>query len=148
MATRRKAAKKKAPARRSAPRRDERDERNEREERGGRSNGGGRGRAKEFDGRTMRLTGFFRGKDRGLWTGKARSGRGEEVEKLAELVDNALKEGKDIVCFLREQPGQPEFSVNLKIDEGNRGGGSRGGYSGGRGRIDREDSRRERVRWS
>lgn len=126
--TTKKPARRNAPARRSAPRS------NGNGSNGYHENGGGNGESKG-----VRVTGFFRTRTPGLWTGRARAG--EEVERLMEVLNEAAESGQDVAFFLRRRNDGNgiEFSLGAQIDDGQRRGGNGGGnrrnnYGGNRGR--------------
>ena len=103
-------------------------------------------RGRDNDGKYVRLTGLWPSKNKEtLWTGKIRN---QDLGKLLDKLDEADKDGKDVVVFLWENTDKsgrkdPDFTVQIAISEDQEGGrGSRGGYSS-RGRDNDRDSDRE-----
>lgn len=88
-------------------------------------------------GKALRLTGLFAGKRDGCFSGKLRD---EDASNLAALIQEAQSAGQQIVFFLWENNGNPQFSLTANISApaqkkswGNKGGGGwdRGGQGQG-----------------
>ncbi len=92
------------------------------------------------DGRqALRLTGLFPGKRDGLLTGRLRT---EDMQRLKELIDEALANNQMIALFLWEnqvtKPNQPPYSLQANLTQAekksysrNWGGGNIGQNRGG-----------------
>lgn len=97
-----------------------------------RSFGNGGGEQKK----ALRLTGLFAGKREGCYSGKLRD---EDADNLAALIEEAKATNQQVVFFVWENQGNPQFSLTANISAPfqkgggfNRGGGgfNRGGNSG------------------
>lgn len=98
------------------------------------SNSGGHGGNGEQK-KALRLTGLFAGKREGCFSGKLRT---EDAENLAALIEEANSTNQQIVFFLWENQGNPQFSLTANISApkqfGNGGGNrGRGGWQGNNG---------------
>jgi hypothetical protein len=103
---------------------------------------------RDNDGKYLRLTGLWPSKKNdALWTGKFRN---EDIGKLLEKVEQADKDGADLVFFLWENTEKngkkdPDFTVQVSVSEdegGSRGRSSRNRGGSSRGR-DRDEEREE-----
>lgn len=93
--------------------------------------------AQREPGKALRLTGMFAGKREGCFSGKLRD---EDAENLKGLIEEAQSSGQQVVFFLWENQGNPQFSLTANISTpfkkswGNKGGGwNRGGQNQNRG---------------
>lgn len=87
---------------------------------------------------SVRLTGLFKTKKKGLLVGKLRE---EDVKGLAKLVKKALTDEKEIVIFAyREEDDKRLYSLSADIAQEQQGGsGGRKNYSGGKSKSKIED---------
>lgn len=111
------------PAPQSAPRRSF----------GGQGQGQGSGNGGREQQKALRLTGLFAGKREGCYSGKLRT---EDSANLAALIEEAQATGQQIVFFVWENQGNPQFSLTANIsvpfkkEFGGNGGYNRGGNGG------------------
>lgn len=83
-------------------------------------------------GKALRLTGLFAGKREGCFSGKLRP---EDAANLADLIQEAQSTNQQIVFFLWENQGNPQFSLtaNISAPAQKKSWGNRGGNGGGQG---------------
>lgn len=99
--------------------------------------GGSRQSAQREPGKALRLTGLFAGKREGCFSGKLRD---EDAENLKGLIEEAQSSGQQVVFFLWENQGNPQFSLTANISapfKKSFGGQNRGGNGGWRGNGNR-----------
>lgn len=87
---------------------------------------GGQGEQKK----ALRLTGLFAGKREGCYSGKLRD---EDADNLAALIEEAKATGQQVVFFVWENQGNPQFSLTANISAPFQKGGGRGFNRGGNG---------------
>ena len=85
---------------------------------------GGQGEQKK----ALRLTGLFAGKREGCFSGKLRA---EDAANLAALIEEATATNQQIVFFVWENQGNPQFSLTANISAPFKGGGFNRGGNGG-----------------
>lgn len=68
--------------------------------------------AQREPGKALRLTGMFAGKREGCFSGKLRD---EDAENLKGLIEEAQSSGQQVVFFLWENQGNPQFSLTANI---------------------------------
>lgn len=90
---------------------------------------------------SLRLTGFFPTKRRGMWVGSTKP---DQTKAIAALLKKAYDEGKGLAFFLWKQQGDgPEYAVTMAIDNReDRGNNGEGGASGSLGYRERTPRRR------
>lgn len=91
--------------------------------------GGGQGGGQGEQKKALRLTGLFAGKREGCYSGKLRD---EDADNLAALIEEAKATNQQVVFFVWENQGNPQFSLTANISAPfQKGGFNRGGNGGG-----------------
>jgi len=94
--------------------------------------------------KALRLTGLFAGKREGCFSGKLRA---EDAENLAALIQEATAINQQVVFFLWENQGNPQFSLTANISAPFKGGGFNKGGNGGFNRGNSGGQGGFRKRW-